>query len=323
MNEDSLLDLLRHELPIHDPSVIVGSGDDCAIVKPPTESQSLVLKTDATVEGIHFTAEADLVQVGWKALCRCISDFAAMGAIPKHALITVAAPALFQQEKWLQLAHGFGKAARTFGIVVVGGEITRSLERLFISVTITGPTGKSSSLRSMARKEDLICVTGRLGGSLQSGRHLIFSPRLGEGQWLAAQGGVHAMMDLSDGLGSDLPRLTKASRCSFTLEKDMIPCREGVTIEEAMSDGEDYELLITIAPEAWPKIDADWKKNFPTLPLTPIGIITSTDQHSTEVSKGFDHLTRIFHTDRDEEAAKADGVRQTSILMPGCMSSLL
>ncbi|KAB2644605.1 MAG: thiamine-phosphate kinase [Verrucomicrobia bacterium] len=291
MNEDSLLELLRYELPIHDPSVIVGSGDDCAIVKPPKGNQSLVLKTDATVEGIHFNAGADLTQVGWKALCRCISDFAAMGAIPKHALITVAAPAVFQQEKWLQLAHGFGKAARTFGIVVVGGEITRSPGGLFISVTITGSTGKRSSLRSMARKEDLICVTGRLGGSLQSGHHLNFFPRLAEGQWLAGQRGVHAMMDLSDGLGSDLPRLTKASRCSFTLEKNTIPCHDGVTIEEAMSDGEDYELLVTIAPETWPKIDADWKRNFPTLPLTPIGSITSADQYSTELSKGFDHLS--------------------------------
>jgi thiamine-monophosphate kinase len=249
-----------------------------------------VLKTDATLEGIHFTAEADLTKVGWKALCRPISDFAAMGAVPEHALITVAAPVFFQQEKWVQLARGFGKAARAFGIIVVGGEIARSPGGVFISVTITGTTGKWSSLRSDARNEDLICVTGQLGGSFKSGRDLTFLPRLAEGQWLATQRSVHAMMDLSDGLGSDLPRLARASQCSFELEPEKIPCHEGCTKEEAMSDGEDYELLLTIAPDAWPALQEKWNQQFPTLSLTPIGKIHPSQYSSTLLPQGYDHF---------------------------------
>ncbi|MFZ4115689.1 MAG: thiamine-phosphate kinase [Chthoniobacterales bacterium] len=290
MSEDSLLDLIRSELPIDAPSVIVGSGDDCAIVKPPTRNHSLVLKTDATIEGIHFTTEADLAHVGWKALCRPISDFAAMGAVPEHALITVAAPVFFEQEKWLQLARGFGKAARAFGIIVVGGEIAHSPGGIFISVTITGATGRSFSLRRHARSHDLICVTGQLGGSLKSGRHLTFIPRLAEGQWLLSQRGVHAMMDLSDGLGSDLPRLARASQCGFELKIDQIPCHGGCTTEEAMSDGEDYELLLTIAPHAWPALQEEWNQKFPTLSLTPIGKMQPPEHFSTFLPHGYDHF---------------------------------
>ena len=228
MTEDVLLSLIQKELPIDDPSVIVGSGDDCAVVS--MDSKKLVLKTDATIEEIHFTPQDDLGDVGWKALCRPISDFAAMGAIPQHVLITVAAPPSWKKENWLQLARGFGKAARTFGVTIVGGDMARSPGPLFLSVTITGSAGPSTLLRSGAQPNDLICVTGKLGGSLKSKRHLTFTPRLQEGQWLAKQAGVSAMMDLSDGLGSDLPRLAQASNCSFILEKEKIPCHADCSI---------------------------------------------------------------------------------------------
>lgn len=288
MREDDLLNLIRKELPTGDASVVVGSGDDCAVVS--MEQKKLVLKTDATIEGIHFTDQDDLNDVGWKALCRAISDFAAMGAKPHHALITVAAPTFWEKENWLQLAHGFGKAARAFGVTVVGGEMARSPEKTFLSVTITGSTGPSTLLRSMAQPNDLICVTGKLGGSLKSGRHLTFTPRLPEGQWLAVQAGVHAMMDLSDGLGSDLPRLAQASHCSFALEKEKIPCQEDCTVEEAISDGEDYELLFTVTPAAWSDLQQKWNHQFPKLKLTCIGKMISPDHASSSLPSGFDHL---------------------------------
>lgn len=288
MNEDALLNLIRRELPIDDSSIIVGSGDDCAVVRPP--QKGLVLKTDATIEGIHFSAEDDLLDVGWKALCRPISDFAAMGAIPQHALVTVAAPDSWNESKWLQLSRGIGKAAKEFKVIIVGGEITRSPAALFLSITITGALSSRALLRSGAIPGDLICVTGKLGGSLASKRHLHFTPRLHEGEWLASQPSVHAMMDLSDGLGSDLPRLARASHCSFNLELEKIPCHDGCTQEEAISDGEDYELLLTIDPQAWPELHATWKKNFPTVALTSIGVMTAPNQPSTSLVKGFDHL---------------------------------
>ena len=290
MREDDLLNLIRKELPLDDASIIVGSGDDCAVVQ--MEQKNLVLKTDATIEDIHFTAQDDLSNVGWKALCRPISDFAAMGAIPQHALITVAAPSSWQQENWLQLARGFGKAARTFGIIIVGGEMARSPGPLFLSVMLTGSAGPWSSLRSYARTDDLICVTGELGGSLKSGRHLNFTPRLTEGQWLAKQRDVHAMMDLSDGLGSDLPRLARASDCSFILEKEKIPCHAGCSVEQALSDGEDYELLFTTPPATWPDLQKKWNQQFPTAPLTCIGKILPPDHAASSLPSGFDHWSK-------------------------------
>ncbi len=288
MNEDNLLNLIRKELPLDDDSIVVGSGDDCAVVN--TEKTKLVLKTDATIESIHFTAEDDLSDVGWKALCRPISDFSAMGAIPQHALITVAAPTHWSPENWLSLARGFGKAARTFRITVVGGEMARSPGKLFLSVTITGSAGSAIPLRSGAQPNDLICVTGKLGGSLKSGRHLTFTPRLTEGQWLATQAGIHAMMDLSDGLGSDLPRLAQASLCSFALEKEKIPCHEDCSIEDAIRDGEDYELLFTVTPSAWSDLQQKWNHQFPKLKLTCIGKMISPDHASSTLPSGFDHL---------------------------------
>jgi len=288
MREDDLLNLIRKELPLDDSSIIVGSGDDCAVVQ--MEQKNLVLKTDATIEDIHFTAQDDLSNVGWKALCRPISDFAAMGAIPRYALITVAAPPSWKKENWLQLARGFGKAARAFGIIIVGGEMARSPGGLFLSITITGSAGPSTLLRSGAQPNDLICVTGKLGGSLKSGRHLTFTPRLAEGQWLAKQRFVHAMMDLSDGLGSDLPRLARASNCSFILEKEKIPCHSGCTVKETISDGEDYELLFTAPPATWPELQKKWDQQFPTMPLTCIGKMLPPDHASSTLPSGFDHL---------------------------------
>ncbi len=290
MTEESLLEIIRQELPISHPSLIVGSGDDCAVVRPPPEGHSLVLKTDATLEGIHFTQETDLSAVGWKALCRPISDFAAMGAIPQHALVTVAAPLARSENEWRDLSRGIGKAARTFKITIIGGEITRSPTTLFISVTLSGITGPRTLLRSAAQPNDLICVTGKLGGSFQSGRHLTFLPRLLEGQWLAAQSGVHAMMDLSDGLGSDLPRLARASQCNFLIEENNIPCHQDSSTQEAITHGEDYELLVTIDPKAWLKLHADWKNHFPALELTPIGTMTSLKTPATPIPPGFDHV---------------------------------
>ncbi len=289
MREDDLLNLIRKELPLDDSSVIVGSGDDCAVVQ--MEQKNLVLKTDATIEDIHFTPEDDLSDVGWKALCRPISDFAAMGAIPQHALITVAAPTSWKKENWLQLARGFGKAARTFKIVVVGGEMARSPGGLFLSITITGSAGPWTALRSYARTDDLICVTGKLGGSLKSRRHLTFTPRLAEGQWLAKQRFVHAMMDLSDGLGSDLPRLARASDCSFILENEKIPCHPGCSIDEALSDGEDYELLVTVATGQWSRIQKEWHDYFPNLSLTCIGRILPPNNAFSPLPSGFDHCS--------------------------------
>ena len=291
-SENELLDLISGILPKPSPDVITGIGDDCAVIRRTAMKGVLeLLKTDALVEGIHYSPGTPLQSVGWKALCRPISDIAAMGGTPENALITVAAPAGWGSAEWLSLYRGLGKAARLFRISIVGGETTGSPGALFISVALTGTIHqKSLRLRSGGKPGDLICVTGKLGGSFKNGRHLRFHPRLAEGAWLGAQAGVSAMMDLSDGLGSDLPKLTAASGTSFKIDPGLLPRHRGCSIHDAISDGEDYELLCCVRPTHWKNIQSSWKKQFPSLPLSCIGQLIPGNLPSTSLPSGYDHL---------------------------------
>jgi thiamine-monophosphate kinase len=291
-SEAELLELISASLPKPSRDVLTGIGDDCAVIRPSAAKGILqLLKTDALVEGIHYTPGTPLHLVGWKALCRPLSDIASMGGTPRHAMITIAAPSSATVSSWKSLYAGIGKAARAFGVSVVGGETVRSPGPCFLSVTLTGEVEKNHlKLRSGARPGDFICVTGRLGGSLKSGRHLRFSPRLDEGRWLGAERGVTAMMDLSDGLGSDLPKLALESGLSFSIDPDSLPRHRGCSPGEALSDGEDYELLLTISPSRWPSIMRRWSTRFPRIPLTCIGRTTPADFPPTPLPSGYDHL---------------------------------
>ncbi len=291
-SESELLEAISSILPPPSADVLTGIGDDCAAIRHPLREDLLqLLKTDALVGGIHFLHSTPLHLVGWKALCRPVSDIAAMGGTPRHAMITVAAPSSWRQTDWKSLYKGIAKAARCFGISVVGGETVRSPGGIFLSVSITGEVAKSRlKLRSGAKPGDFLCVTGRLGGSLKSGRHLNFVPRLQEGVWLGAQRAVSSMMDLSDGLGSDLPKLAEESGCSFLIDPDALPRHRGCTIVEALSDGEDYELLLTASPKAWPSLMKRWGSRFPRTPLTCIGRIAPKGEPSTPLAGGYDHF---------------------------------
>jgi thiamine-monophosphate kinase len=294
-SEEELLGLIAKELPTPSSEVLVGIGDDCAVLTSSKGKHSLsLLKTDALVEGIHFSPGTPLAHVGWKALCRPLSDIAAMGGTPAHATITVAAPSDWGNKEWQALYRGIGKAANEFGVDIVGGETVRlktATGPLFISVAMTGSLPKTSlRLRSTGKPGDLLCVTGRLGDSFKSGRHLRFIPRLSEGQWLAAERGVTTMMDLSDGLGSDLPKLARASGCAFRVVPELLPLHRGCTPHAAISDGEDYELLLSITPRLWPELQSRWDKAFPKVALTVIGSLLASDEASTHLSKGHDHF---------------------------------
>ena len=291
-SERELLDLISRTLPKPASDVLTGIGDDCAVIRRPVTQGILeLLKTDALVEGVHFASGTRLDQVGWKALCRPISDIAAMGGNPKNAVITVAAPSSWGNAEWRALYRGIGKAAHRFGISIVGGETVRSPGSLFLSVALTGSVPqKHLRLRSGGTPGDVMCVTGKLGGSLESGRHLRFLPRVEEGAWLAKQSGVSAMMDLSDGIGSDLPKLASASGVSFLIDPGLLPRHRGCSIDQALSDGEDYELLCCIRLSDWEKIRKDWKETFHPLPLTCIGELIPGGMQSTRLAPGFDHL---------------------------------
>ena len=273
--------------------VRVGAGDDCAVIGRPRDARWQLLKTDAVIEGVHFLPDADPRRIGWKALCRAISDIAAMGGTPQHALITIAAPPSTDFARVRGIYAGLRRAARRFGVSIVGGETARSPGPLFLNVALTGTVERTRCvLRSGGRAGDALYVTGRLGGSL-AGRHLDFTPRLAEARWLTANFKLRAMMDLSDGLAADLPRLAAASRCAFALDESAIPKNKGCTLAEAMTDGEDYELLFAISPRTAAALEPAWQQHFPRLPLTRIGTLTAQSKIKNRESKmphGHDHF---------------------------------
>lgn len=270
LGEDRLLAQLLPKLPGHR-DVILGAGDDCAIVNPRTPGRLHLLKTDCLVEEIHFTKRARPEAVGWKALARPLSDFAAMSGVPRFALITLIFPSRKTLAWVRQLYRGINKAARAFGVVVVGGETSRIKGPAVLSITITGFVEKRRWVRRAGGKPgDDLFVTGRLGGSLR-GRHLRFTPRIVESRWLTQNFPIHAMMDLSDGLGADLPRLARASNVGFEIDRAALPLNPRCTITQAISDGEDYELLFAIAPRDSRSLLSRWRKRFPRVKLTRIG----------------------------------------------------
>ncbi|MEM1442176.1 MAG: thiamine-phosphate kinase [Verrucomicrobiota bacterium] len=268
--------------------VVVGPGDDCAVVEIGEEDWSL-LKTDCLIEGIHFTKGTEPVLVGAKALKRVLSDIAAMGGVPGEAVVTLALNEERPVEEVLGWYEGLEETAVRYGTTLVGGETARLPgDAAVLSIAMTGRVNPQQCIRrSSATIGDLILVTGQLGGSFESGRHLTFEPRLAESRWLVENHGPAAMMDLSDGLGSDLPRLAKASGIGYTVAPERIPCHDGVSLERAIRDGEDYELLFTMKPEKTGPLMAAWSEQFSDLPLTVIGEMTA--ETPQELERGWEH----------------------------------
>lgn len=284
MNEFELIARLTRSLPAND-SVVVGAGDDCAVLECGDPLRQLLLKTDAVVEGIHFTNATPPEKIGRKALARALSDIAAMGGTPHAALVTIALPKDFSPEFIEKIYSGMNALAAQHGVAIVGGETTTNPERVLISISLTGfVTRAKAVLRSGAKVGDAIFVTGELGGSL-AGKHLDFEPRLAEARWLAENFSIHSMMDVSDGLAGDLPHILRASGVGAELLKSAVPisrvakenAKRGDAAKPAfvaaLTDGEDFELVFTVAgKQAVPVLDA-WKKKFPDVKLSCIGKI--------------------------------------------------
>ena len=265
--EDALIASLLRELPASRKLI----GDDCAVVEFPGAKNLLALKTDCVVEKIHFQPSTKPELVGWKAMMRSLSDFAAVSAVPRFALITLIVPAA-RSTSWVKkLYRGLKRAGEKFDVAIVGGETSATRGPATISVSVSGFVEKNRWVsRSGGKKGDDLFVTGKLGGSLRR-KHLRFVPRIEESRWLTKNFRVHAMMDLSDGLGADLPRLAKASKLGFKIEKKSLPLAPGAKINNAISDGEDYELLFAISPRDRSRLQKSWRKKFPKVPLTRIG----------------------------------------------------
>jgi thiamine-monophosphate kinase len=288
MNEFELIARLTQSLPTNG-QVVAGAGDDCAVLDLGVPEKLILFKTDAVVEGIHFTPETPPEKIGRKALARALSDIAAMAGTPTAALVTLALPAKFDAEFVAKIYAGLNALAEQTGVAVVGGETTTNPERLLISIALLGtvPRGKAI-LRSGAKVGDAIFVTGELGGSLAV-RHLEFEPRLAEARWLAEHFSIHAMMDISDGLAGDLRHILFASRVGAELLKSAVPvsraaklrAREGSTAKPAfaaaLTDGEDFELLFTVASQDAVQLLDAWNKKFPKLKLSCIGKIVARE----------------------------------------------
>jgi thiamine-monophosphate kinase len=270
LGEDRLLDQLLPRLPASK-SVVARAGDDCAVVKTPEGRNFLVLKTDCIVEGVHFMPEANALEIGWKAMMRPLSDFAATSALPQFALITLIASEE-TESRWVnRLYRGLRKAAARFKFNIVGGETSSTPGPVVISVGVVGFVEKDRWVsRRGGKVGDHLFVTGTLGGAIKR-KHLQFVPRIAESRWLTKNFSIHAMMDLSDGLGADLPRLARASKIGFTIEMESLPLSHGVKINDAISEGEDYELLFAISPRDSARLERRWRKRFPRVRLTRIG----------------------------------------------------
>lgn len=245
LGEFGLIDLLKKQIGGRVPNVR-GIGDDTAVL-PLSSKKQLLLTTDMLLEGVHFTREMPARGIGYKAMGSNISDIAAMGGIPKYAVISLGIPSSVSWQFVSNVYEGMQKIAKDFGIDIVGGDTVQST-RIIINIALVGEAGKSAVVyRSGARVGNQIFVTGPLGRSLASGWHLWFTPRVVEAQYLVKKYKPTAMIDISDGLVADLGHILSESKVGAVIEERLIPKRQAALLAEALYDGEDFELLFTVS----------------------------------------------------------------------------
>lgn len=281
LGELRLIDAIRRWLGAASPRSPRGIGDDCAVL-PPSRHPQLVT-VDPVVHGVHFDDSLPPRAVAAKLLKRNLSDLAAMGGHPRAAVVALALDARVST-RWLEgFYRGLAATARAYGVPIVGGDITHQPAGLVASLTLIGEArGPRVLTRHGAKTGDWIYVTGTLGGSIL-GHHHRFTPRLSEGAWLARRDEVRSLMDLSDGLAKDLPALAPRDAVP-SLSASAIPISAAArtlakrdqrpALAHALSDGEDFELVFTVAARAdLARFEAAWRKAFPTR-LTRIGRFT-------------------------------------------------
>ncbi len=251
--------------------VSLGIGDDAALVQWPSKS-GILFTTDMLIEGRHFRlGEASPYEIGWKAMAVNLSDIAAMGGVPNYAVVCLGLPQSQTVGFVRDMYRGLEAVSKKFGVSVVGGD-TNLADKVIISIALLGtPSKRGIALRSGAKEGDVIFVSGELGGSYASKKHLSFTPRIREAAFLMKHFKIHSMMDLSDGLASDIHRLTKESHVGALLMKEALPVSSQVkTFSQALSDGEDFELLFTLPPREAARLTL-WRKTPKLAEFHPIG----------------------------------------------------
>ncbi len=296
MNEETFTDFLTG-LFLKRPDVFTGIGDDAAALDLGLHNGMLqLIAADQVLQNVHFVKNTPPESVAKKLLRRNISDIAAMGGIPSHAVVTVSLNPL--DEIWMRRFHqALAKDAEYFNVSVVGGDISQAPEPgIQASLTILGMVERDKiCLRKNAKAGDCLYVTGKFGKSFPSQHHLHFMPRISEGRFLAGTY-TRAMMDVSDGLTKDLSRFAFDSGVSVRIDHpELIPARDNATLEERLNDGEDYELIVAVPAEKAASLEANW--HFET-ELTAIGKFEQGNAGQLTIAgfkyegKGYDHFSK-------------------------------
>jgi thiamine-monophosphate kinase len=309
------------------PDRFTGIGDDCSVI-PVNDRDDWIITTDMLVEDVHFILQAiSSRQLGYKSLAVNLSDIAAMGGEPVGSFLSLAIPKETDVEYLDSFLKGYLELSEKYNIPLLGGDTTKSLKHLTINVCVIGKCERGKAKRrNMAMTHDIICVTGFLGdsaGGLQIlldklpetpdneyllTKHHLPEPRLNEGLYLGDLSGVHSMMDISDGIASDLVHILKASGKSAIINIEKLPVSDALkrasgkydwnTEELAISGGEDYELLCTIAPEEFQNVSNSFLSDFGK-PLFPVGTIAEGSpciqwfKNNKEIilkNRGYDHF---------------------------------
>jgi thiamine-monophosphate kinase len=269
----------------------MGIGDDCALISL-GDKEAQVVSTDLLLEDIHFLrGRISPEELGHKSLAINLSDIAAMGAEPLYSFLSIGIPRNTEVEYLDRFMAGYYQLSEKYNTPLMGGDTTGSADRLVINVAVIGKgLKKDLRMRSMAQDGDLVCVTGSLGdsaGGLQVllnkledspdrkelvRRHHLPEPRIREGRWLARQASVGAMIDISDGIASDLRHILKASGKAARVHLDQIPLSKFLVREAERQDwdilglstggGEDYELLFTLAAESFERLQKEYEEEF-------------------------------------------------------------
>ena len=272
MDERAIISHIIESTDIQPRPVIIGPGDDLGMIV--SNGMKLLAGVDQVIEGRHVRIGEDPEKIGYKAMARSLSDVAAMAARPLGSLATAAIPASWDQDRTIRLCDALRETAHRFEAPLFGGDIAvlaADQEHLVVTVTVLAEppsSGRMVITRRGALDGDGIYMTGRLGGTLDDdggGHHLEFTPRIQQALELSTilDERLHSMIDLSDGLGVDLKSLAKASELSAVIDASSLPIRDGVTIEQAIQSGEEYELLFSAT--------GDVPGNVLDLPITRIG----------------------------------------------------
>jgi thiamine-monophosphate kinase len=330
LSENRIVDFVKKRFADRSPLLELGIGDDAAVIRPPGAKERWVITTDMLLEEVDFRRNWQTpAELGWKSLAANLSDLAAMGARPRFYTVSLALPGGIREAWIASFYKGMRALASQNGALLIGGDLSGSRKGISISITAIGETRRRKIIyRAGGQPGDSVYVTGILGraaagllllkNGVRRGRtaverralaaHRKPRPRCAAGEWLAQNGFARAMMDLSDGLSMDLPRLCRASGTGARVYATQIPRERGAgtgfdSLELALHGGEDFELLFCVAPRMARALESAWPSGFP--PIHCIGYLEEgsglvlQEQPGSKplplVERGYDHFKAAPH----------------------------